>query len=158
MCRGRPPARGKNRHFLAVARAAPDVAGNLARERARHAPDDRPIKSAYPARRESGREAGMGVGGLGDHHQPARILVETMDDPRPLHAADAGKTVAAMRKKGVDESPIEISRGRMDDEARRLIEHDEIVILVADVKGEWLRRRPIRYRRRDLDQEYLARF
>jgi hypothetical protein len=35
------------------------------------------------------RQAAMGGIGLGDHQQPARVLVEAVHDPRPAHAADA---------------------------------------------------------------------
>jgi len=42
-----------------------------------------------PAGRELRCERVMGLIGLGDDHEPARVLVETMHDAGPRHAADA---------------------------------------------------------------------
>src|SRR5215468_689088 len=38
----------------------------------------------------------VGMVGLGDHHQPGRILVETVHDARPTHAANTRKGRSAM--------------------------------------------------------------
>src|SRR5216683_6213014 len=77
--------------------------------------------------------------GLGDDHQPARILVEAMHDPRPSDPADAGQTRAAMAEQGVDESTVRVSRGGMDDHAGRLVDDDQMCILEAHIERDRLR-------------------
>ena len=57
-------------------------------------------------------EAAVGAVGLGDDHQPARVLVEAVDDARPRDAADAGQAVAAMGDQRVDQRAGVVAGGR----------------------------------------------
>ncbi len=82
--------------------------------------------------RELLRESAMGGVVLGDDDEAARILVEAMDDARPPDAPDSREAVAAMGDEGVDEGAAGMPRGGVDDEARRLVDDDEVVILVGD--------------------------
>src|SRR3546814_14411929 len=51
---GRAAAVAQHRHFLTIARAAADVAGDGALRRARQAPDEGPVGALDVARREEG--------------------------------------------------------------------------------------------------------
>jgi hypothetical protein len=70
--------------------------------------------------------------GLGDDQQAARVLVEAVDDAGPAHAADAREAVAAMGDERVDQRAGPVAGGRMDDEARRLVDDDEVRVLEDD--------------------------
>src|SRR5205807_5611898 len=88
---------GDHRHLLAVARAAADIAGDLAGGRHRHAPYKGAVGALDPARRKIARQGTMDRVGLGGDEETARVLVETVDDPWPAHAADPGEAWPAMR-------------------------------------------------------------
>ena len=94
----RPLAALDHRHALAIARMAGDRPLDAAGRRRRYPPDDRIVAALDPAHAELAGEAHMGAIALGDHHQPAHLLVEAMDDAWPQHAADARERAPAMRK------------------------------------------------------------
>ena len=87
------------------------------------------------------REPRMGEFRLRRHHHARGILVEAVDDPRPALAADAGEAVAAMGEQGVHQRALVVAGRGMDDEPRRLVEHDEVGILVEDGERDVLRLR-----------------
>ena len=128
-------------HGLAVAGVATDRAGDLAHTRLGHAPDHREIGTVDPARREVRGKCGMCLLGLGHHHEPAGVLVEAMDDARPPNPADACEAVPAMREQGIDEGIVWIAGRRMHYEAGRLLEDEEVRVLVANVQRDRLRLR-----------------
>ena len=78
------------------------------------------------------RQAAMRAVVLGHDQQPARVLVEPVHDARPPHAADAGQAVAAMGDERVDQRAALMPGGRMHDEPGRLVDDDEVVVLVDD--------------------------
>ena len=82
------PAFPNNSHFLAVRGAAADVAGDLSGERGWHTPNNCGIGTVDSAQPKVARECVMRGLGLGDDHQPARVLVEAMDDARSANPAD----------------------------------------------------------------------
>jgi len=96
--------------------------------------------------------------GLRHDQQPRRILVEPMDDPRPADPANARKAVATMCDERVDQSTGGMSRRRVHHESRRLVDHDQIIVLVRDGKRQrfGLRRRGNGGWQLELDR--LARF
>ena len=98
--RGFSPALPDNRHLLAVDGAAADIAGDLAGGRDRHTPDKGGIGTIDPARSKVARQCMMRGLGLGDDHQPARVLVEAMDDTRSANPADPGQAGPAMADAG----------------------------------------------------------
>ncbi|GMA77392.1 hypothetical protein GCM10025880_38090 [Methylorubrum aminovorans] len=81
---------------------------------------------------ELGGEALVGEIVLGHDEQAACILVETVDDARPAHATDPGQAYAAMGDQPVHESAILVPRRGMHDESRRLVDDDEILVLMDD--------------------------
>ena len=56
---------------------------------------------------ELGRQAPMSAVVLGHDHEAAGVLVEPVDDARPLLAADAGEAIAAVGDQGVDQVPLQ---------------------------------------------------
>src|SRR3546814_13506879 len=81
--------RSQHRHFLTIARAAADVAGDGALRRARQAPDEGPVGAVDVARSEVGGEAAVRGVGLGRHPDPRGALIAAVDDAQALCAADA---------------------------------------------------------------------
>ena len=94
---------------------------------------------------------------LGDHQEAARVLVEPVHDARPPHAADARQAVAAMGDERVDERAARMPRRRMHDEPGRLVDHDEVVVLVDDRERDRLRLRLGRRGRRHDERDARAR-
>src|SRR3546814_12300605 len=98
---GRAAAVAQHRHFLTIARAAADVAGDGALRRARQAPDEGPVGALDVARSEAGGEAAVRGVGLGRHHDPRGALFEAVARDRApcaprtvhLHAPRGAKGV-----------------------------------------------------------------
>lgn len=67
---------------------------------------------------------------LGRHHDTAGVLVETMDNAWPPHTANAGKRRAAVMNESVNQRAGGISRAGMDHQPGRLVDDDNVVILV----------------------------
>ena len=84
---------------------------------------------------------------LGDDHQPRRAAIEPVHDARPLLAADAAEIVDVMEQR-VDQRAARVPGRRMHDHARRLVDDDEVAVLVEDRQrqrfGLRRRRRPAR--------------
>ena len=77
--------------------------------------------------------------GLGDDQQARRVLVDPVDDARPRHAADARQLAAAMVEQRVDQGPVAIARGRMDDQSGRLVDDQQMLVLEDDRQRDVLR-------------------
>ena len=90
---------------------------------------------------------------LGDDENAGRILVEPVDDPRPFDAADAGKTVSAMRDERVDQRPAAVSSARMHHKPGRLVDDDDVCIFVEDFERDILRLRLCGRGRRNLKDD-----
>src|SRR5579871_6015473 len=80
-----------------------------------------------------------------------------MHDAGTANAADAGEAVAAMRKQGVYECLIGIAWGGVHDQAGRLVDDDQVVILEADFKRYRLRLGTVGDGWRKGDREALTR-
>jgi len=86
----------------------------------------------------------------GDHHQPRRVTVEPVHDAGPV-GISAGDVVL---EESVHECPGCMPGCRVNDEPGRLVDDDEIVVLVGDPKIHRLRnelRRPVTLRRVELE-------
>ena len=73
-----------------------------------------------------------------------------MHDAGPAHAADTRKTFAAMSNQGIHERSGPIAGRRMHHEAARLVDNDNVVVLVDDRKRDVL---GVRFGRFDLGPE-----
>ena len=78
---------------------------------------------------------------LGDHHQAGGVLVEPVHDARPLHPADAGEAVAAMGDQRIHQRSRGVSGGRMHHEPCRLVDDDDVLVLIDDVERDVFSRR-----------------
>src|SRR5581483_6237533 len=91
---------GMHGHLGAARGMAADRSIDDALRPRRRAPDEREIAALErPGAAVVGEllgERAMGLVGLGDHHEPARVLVEAMDDAGPDHSADARERFPAM--------------------------------------------------------------
>ncbi len=81
---------------------------------------------------------------LGHHHHARRLAIEPMHDAGAPLAADAGQRIAAVVKERVDQRARLVRRRRMDDQPRRLVEHQQMRVLEKNgqrnVFGQILRR------------------
>ena len=144
-----------HRHLLAIGRAAANGADDLAPARRGHAPDHGVVGPFDGAVGEPDGEAAMGRLGLGHHHETAGVLVQAVHDAGAADPADARKTVRAMGEQGVDQGTVPVAGRRMDDQAGRLVDHDDVVVFVGDGKLHGLGLGHGRRGRRDLDREPL---
>ncbi|OQC26575.1 MAG: hypothetical protein BWX70_02328 [Verrucomicrobia bacterium ADurb.Bin070] len=91
---------------------------------------------------------------LCDNQQPGGLFVQPVHDARTLHAADPAE-VAAMVKQRIDQGAVRMPRRRMHHQSGRLVEHQQVTVLVKDVERDRLRLRHRRQRRGHLDLERL---
>ena len=73
---------------------------------------------------------------LGRHHQPGGVLVEPVHDAGAADAADAGQACAAMGDQRVDQRAGLVAGGGMHDQALRLVDDDDVVVLVDDIERD----------------------
>ena len=92
---------------------------------------------------------------LRHHHQAGRAAVEPVHDARPQLAADPAQ-IRDLMEQGVDERALRVPRGGMHDHAGRLVDDDDVRILINDVELDrfGLRRRAGRLR--NIDDDRLA--
>jgi hypothetical protein len=121
----------------------------------RNAVHYREIAAIDRMRRELLCEAFMGDVGLGDDQKARRVLVDAVDDARPGNAADPRQTAGAMVKQRIDQSPVEIAGGGMDDQPRRLVDDEQVLVLEEDGQRDVLR---FVMRRRGLRNREAKRF
>ena len=139
----RPRSSRDDRHLLALARVAADR--RVDRARARVGPPQtraRYSRSSDPSAvvGEQGGEALVGGVGLGDDQQAGGVLVEPVDDAGPPDPADPRQAGAAMGDQRVDQRAVRMARRRMDDEAGRLVDDDQVLVLEDDVERQYPRR------------------
>ena len=128
-----------DRDLLAVGRRAGEGGVDLALRRSRPSADDRAIAPIDTVVVELAGQTLMRAIGLGGDHQPAGILVDPVDDPRPRDAADARQAALAMVEQSVDQCAVEIARRWVDDEAGGLVDNDQMFVFVSDDEGDILR-------------------
>ena len=61
-----------------------------------------------------------------------------------------------MVEQGVDQRPVEISCGRMDDQTRRLVDHQQMLVLEHDLQRNFLRLVVSRRRLRNCDAKLFV--
>ena len=76
------------------------------------------------------------------HHQdPGGILVDAMDDSRAQFTANAAQ-VCAVAEQRIDQGTVGVARGRMHHHAGRLVDHDQMLVLIEDGQRNVLSNRP----------------
>lgn len=135
------PTLALHRHFLAIGVRATDPRIDSPRRRGGHAADEGKITPVNAVLLELPRQTLMGPVRLGNDEEPGRVLVDAVHDPWPSNAADARKLPGTVMKQRIDECAIRISGGGMDDHASRLVDDDEMLVLVNDDQIDLLRHR-----------------
>src|SRR5690606_27714585 len=74
------------------------------------------------------------------------------------HAADTRKAVAAVGQQSIYQGSISMPRAGVHDEPGRLVDDDQVLVLIDDIERNAFRLRLGRLRRRHLDPEHLVRF
>ena len=94
----------------------------------------------------------MRLGRPCDDEQPGGVAVEPVDDPGPVGLLAARSLV---RQQAVDEGPGRMARRRMDDEPGRLVDDEQVLVLVGDPQRQLLRLERARRRVGHLDRQLL---
>ena len=102
------------------------------------------------------RQAPMRPIVLRHHHEAACVLVEPVHDARPALAADTGKARTAMGDQRVDQRTGLVSRGRVDHHVGRLIDNDDVIVLVDNLERDRFRGGLGRLRRRHVEHDGIA--
>src|SRR5579859_322677 len=87
--------------------------------------------------------------------QAARPLVEPVHDARPLLPA-GGRPGAPKAEQGVDQGAAVVARRRMHDHPGRLVDHDDVLVLIHDVEVDGLGGRGAGTRGRHLELDHVA--
>ena len=95
----------------------------------------------------------MGKIVFGNDQQAAGVLIDPMDNPRPDHAVDPRKGIAAVRQQRVDQRSTRMSGCRMHHHSLGLIDHQQVRILITDIQWDRLRQniQPNRFRQDHFD-------
>ena len=145
-----------DRDLLAVRRRAGERRVDRAFGRLRNAGDDRQVAPVDAVGGELLGQPLMGDVVLGDDQQARRILVDPVDDPGPRHAADAATGSAAMMEQRVDQRPVAVAGGGMDDQPGGLVDHQQMLVLEDDRQRDVLRLVMGRLRLGDRQREALV--
>ena len=142
------------RHLLAVRRIAADRRVDPA---AGHhfAPGEREIFLLHLTLGELPRQLFVRPIVLRDDHQARRALVQPVHDAGPLFSADAAEIVHVVQQ-GVDQGAALVARRRVDHHARRLVDDDQILVLVDDRERQILGRGRRLDRLGNLDRDLLS--
>ena len=131
MCFRRAAAPGAHRHPLAIGRMAPDGALDVPRVVARHAPNQRVVDALDAVVLELRRERHVGRVVLGGHQHTGGSAIEPVHDAGTQHAADAGQ-VGTVVEQRVHQRTARVSGRRVDHQAGRLVDDDQVRVLVQD--------------------------
>ena len=123
-------------HALSVERIAADPSFDHSRSRTGRAPDHGVIGALDGVVLELLRQARHCPLVLCGDEKPARVLVQAMNDSGTGDAADPSERCATVGDECIDERTRRIAGGRMNDEARRLFDHDQVAVLVNDVQED----------------------
>lgn len=96
--------------------------------------------------------------GLRDDEKTRGVLVEAVNDARTFDTANAREAVTAMGNQSIHQGPSVVSGGRMHDQAGRLIDHDDVLVLVHDVECDLFALNSRLFSRRNANRVCQARF
>ncbi len=134
----------------------------MPRGRQRLAPDQRQVRAVHaPVGTVRGKllaERCMRRVVFGNDQQARGSLVEAVHDAGTLDAADAGEARAAMGDERVDQGSAGMSGGRVHDDVGRLVDDDNVGILVDHIERDGLGDRLGCLRFRHLYREVVPRF
>ncbi len=143
-------------HLLPVPRIAPDREGDLALADLRHSGDEGEVLLLHGALADLAREQLVRPVGLCHEEHARRVAVEPVHDPRPALAPDA-REVPDVVEQRVDEGSGRVAGRGMDHEAGRLVDGDQVFVLVEDRERNVLGLEHALARLGHLDRDLLAR-
>ena len=126
-------------HALAIRRVAADGRVDRAGILAQVAADDGLIRAGHGVVGQLRREGEVRKVVFRRDEQAGRVLVDAVHDAGPPLSADAGETVAAVGEQGVDERAVLVAGRGVHDHAARLVDDDEVVVLIHHVQRQVLR-------------------
>ena len=122
--------------------------------RARPAADEREVLRSSARRRDERRcRRAVRLLRAGDDEQARRVAVEPVDDPGPLGLR---RRAAPCASSAVDERPVAVPGAGMDDDARRLVDDEQVLVLVGDARGRRRLRRRAALAARQVELDLLA--
>lgn len=130
---------GRHGHALAVRRVAADGRVDRAGIFAQIAADDGLIRAGHRMVGQLRRERKMRKVVFRRDEQTGCVLVDAVHDAGPPLPADAGEAVAAVGEQGVDERAVLVAGRGVHDHAARLIDDDEVIVLIHHVQRQILR-------------------
>ena len=151
------PRVGDNRHFFAVNGMTTNGSVNSSAIVLHVTDNDSVIDTADIVSFELCRKRNVSIIVFGNHKQSRRILIYSMDDSGANHAANTRKRVATMIKQSVDQRSGIYTRSGVNYHSLRLVDHDNILVLIHYVKGNIFSDRLIGYRLRELYFNYITR-
>jgi hypothetical protein len=130
------------RHLLPVRGGTADRRLDNATAARGLSPDDRLIEPFEPAvTAMGGKQLGqalMGVICFGDDEQPRGILVKPVDNAGAADSAYPRQAIAAVGDQRVDERSRSMAGGGVDYQSRRLVDNDQMRILIDDIESDCL--------------------
>ena len=118
-----------------------DEGDDLAAPAGGDAPDQGKVGLGHLAVGEKPPQTELGIGGLGGDETPRRVLVQPVDDPRPLHSADPGEGIAAVMEQRIHQRAALMPGGGVDDHPLGLVDDQQVLILKEDIQRDLLRLR-----------------
>lgn len=114
-----------------------DGGPNLAAIPLNFAANDSVIDLVHAAPGELRRECYVGFISLGHDKAAAGLLIKAVNDSRPSDPADAAELPFAMVEQCVYKRVFLVTGGGMHHQPRRLVEHEQRVILMQDVERDF---------------------
>ena len=144
-------------HPRAVVRVAADGRLDPPHGRRRCAGHEGQVGLLDPAGLELGHQGGLGAIVLGDHQQAAGVAVQAVHDAGAGDPGDAPVDGAGAPQQGVDERAGGMAGAGVRDQAGRLVDHQQVLVLVHDGQVDGLAEQVGRQGRRDLQADGGAR-
>ena len=130
---------GQDGHQHAVPRVAADVGGDGALVLLHDAPHQGTVAATGGLQQELVAQGGLGIGRFGHDQQAGRVLVDAVDEAHVRVVGIVAGIVLQVPGDGVDQRAVPVAVAGMHHEARRLVDHQHVVVLIDDVQGDVLR-------------------
>ena len=118
-----------HRHALAHAAVTADRRVDLATG-GDHPDHDALVDAADRALLQLVDQVGLGLQGLGHHHQAGGVFVQAMHDTGTRHVDDVRHVV----QQGIEQGAVGMARRRVDHQPGRLVDHQDLVVFVDDIQ------------------------
>jgi len=123
-------------HLVPVLFVSADRLANRAAHQHGHAGHQREIFLLQRPLRKLLRETPVRLVGLRHEDDPGGFAVEAMDDARPLDAANAAQSAAAVREERVHHRVFAGARARVHDHPRGLVHGQQVFVLEKSPRAE----------------------